>query len=244
MVEINVDSQELLQARLAQGAANLRQIPIVTREDIVAEVYSELNGVLALGNDVSPLRPIAREAPAIADDVQENFQTLNQDAQGIAQQLLDVENSAAGLYNLFASSQNNLRQMIREQLYQPSQRRYSEEFINSKRLDAQTSARIDYNAGVATAPLLKETAVIPDSAKTGVASVGSSTTDIGLLLDGRGDGLRLDRQPGGAGVHLQLPADRQPGFDLVARTSGAHGSRVHIFAGWRLAGGSAGRSAR
>ena len=150
----------------------------------MAEVYSELNGVLALGNDVSPLRPIAREAPAIADDVQENFQTLNQDAQGIAQQLLDVENSAAGLYKLFTSSQNNLRQMIREQLYQPSQRRYSEEFINSKRLDAQTSARIDYNAGVATAPLLKETAVIPDSAKTGVASVGSSTTDIGLLLDG------------------------------------------------------------
>src|ERR1035437_8000966 len=156
----------------------------MTREDIVAEVYSELNGVLALGNNVSPLRPIAREAPAIAGDVQGNFQILNQDAQGIVQQLLDTEGSTAGLYNLFASSQNNLRQMIREQLYQPSQRRYSEEFINSKRLDAQTSARIDYNAGVATAPLLKETAVTPDSARTGVSSVGSSTTDIGLLLDG------------------------------------------------------------
>ena len=134
----------------------------MTREDIVAEVYSELNGVLALGNNVSPLRPIAREAPAIAGDVQGNFQILNQDAQGIVQQLLDTEGSAAGLYNLFVSSQNNLRQMIREQLYQPSQRRYSEEFINSKRLDAQTSARIDYNAGVATAPLLKETARQPE----------------------------------------------------------------------------------
>jgi hypothetical protein len=145
---------------------------------------SQLNRVLALGNNVAPLYPIARESPAIAGDVQTNLDTLNQDAQGIARQLLDTENDAASLYNLFASTQNNLRQMIRERLYQPSQRRYSEAFINSQRLDAQTTANIDYNAGVATAPLLKETVIVPDSARIGVSSVGSSTTDIGLLLDG------------------------------------------------------------
>ena len=73
--------------------------------------------------------------------------------------------------------------MIRERLYQPSQRRYSEEFINSRRLDAQTSANIDYNAGVATAPLLRETVIAPDQARVGASSDGSSS-DIGLLLEG------------------------------------------------------------
>src|ERR1017187_8664830 len=41
----------------------------MTREYVVAEVYSEINRVLALGNNVSPVYPIAREAPAIAGDL-------------------------------------------------------------------------------------------------------------------------------------------------------------------------------
>ena len=109
---------------------------------------------------------------------------LNQDAQGIVQQLLNTENDGAALYNLFASTQNSTRQMIREKLYQPSQRLYSEEFINSKRLDPSTTAKIDYNAGLATPPVSKSAAVTPGSANIGVASIGSSTTDISLLLDG------------------------------------------------------------
>jgi hypothetical protein len=185
MVEIDTGSQELLQARLAQVMAKLRAYPIVTREDVVAEVYSELNAVLALGNNVSPLFPIARESPAIAGDVETNFTILNQDAQGIMQQLLDTENDGATLYNLFASTQNSTRQMIRERLYQPSQRLYSEEFINSKRLDPSTTAKVDYNAGVATPPLSKSAEVTPDSVNIGVASVGSSTIDASLLIDGQ-----------------------------------------------------------
>ena len=112
-----------------------------------------------------------------------NFTILNQDAQGIVQQLLNTENDAAALYNLFASTQNSTRQMIRERLYQPSQRLYSEEFINAKRLDTQTTASLDYNAGLATAPLLKEIVVAPDQARVGVSSDGWSTTDPSLLLD-------------------------------------------------------------
>jgi hypothetical protein len=98
--------------------------------------------------------------------------------------MLHTENDAAALYNLFASTQNSTRQMIRERLYQPSQRLYSEEFINSQRLDPSTTANIDYNAGLATPPLSNSAAVTPDSANIGVASIGSSTTDISLLLDG------------------------------------------------------------
>jgi hypothetical protein len=116
--------------------------------------------------------------------VETNFTILNQDAQGIMQQLLDTENDAAALYNLFASTQNSTRQMIRERLYQPSQRLYSEEFINSTRLDPSTTANIDYNAGLATPPISNSAEVTPDSANIGVASTGSSTTDISLLLDG------------------------------------------------------------
>jgi hypothetical protein len=98
--------------------------------------------------------------------------------------MLHTENDGAALYNLFASTQNSARQMIREKLYQPSQRIYNEEFINSQRLDPATTANIDYNAGLATPPLTNSAAVTPDSANTGVSSIGSSTTDISLLLDG------------------------------------------------------------
>jgi len=117
--------------------------------------------------------------------VETNFTILNQDAQGIMQQLLDTENDGATLYNLFASTQNSTRQMIRERLYQPSQRIYSEEFINSKRLDPSTTGKVDYNAGVATPPLSKSAEVTPDSVNIGVASVGSSTNDASLLIDGQ-----------------------------------------------------------
>jgi hypothetical protein len=65
---------ELLIARLAQAEADLRGTPVVTREDLLATVYSALNAVLALGNNVTPLLPVAREGPAIAGDLNGNFQ--------------------------------------------------------------------------------------------------------------------------------------------------------------------------
>jgi hypothetical protein len=57
--------EELLKARLAQAAASLRGIQVTTREDLLATVYSALNAVLALGNNVTPLLPVTREGPAI-----------------------------------------------------------------------------------------------------------------------------------------------------------------------------------
>jgi hypothetical protein len=49
--------------------------------------------------------------------VETNLTILNQDAQGIVQQLLNTENDGVALYNLFASTQNSTLQMIREKLY-------------------------------------------------------------------------------------------------------------------------------
>src|ERR1035441_7358806 len=57
-------AQELLNARLAQAEASLRGTPVTTREDLLATVYSRLNAVLSLGNNVTPLLPVAREGPA------------------------------------------------------------------------------------------------------------------------------------------------------------------------------------
>jgi|ERR1039458_2234693 hypothetical protein len=117
-------AQELLNARLAQAAASLRGTPVVTREDLLATVYSALNAVLSLGNNVTPLLPVAREGPAIAGDLNGNFQILNQDAQAIIKQLIGTENDAATLFNLFASTQNNLRQTVRQMIYTSGSRHY------------------------------------------------------------------------------------------------------------------------
>src|ERR1035437_3466684 len=175
---------ELLNARLAQAAASLRGTPVTTREDLLATVYSALNAVLSLGNNVTPLLPVAREGPAIAGDLNGNFQILNQDAQAIIKQLIGTENDAATLFNLFASTQNNLRQTIRQMIYTSGSRHYVEEFISNTKLGACTAA-VDFNAGVVALPLVQELFIQPDSIDFGVACVGAlgeGTTD--LLLDG------------------------------------------------------------
>ena len=177
-------AQELLNARLAQAEASLRGTQVTTREDLLATVYSRLNAVLALGNNVTPLLPVAREGPAIAGDLNGNFQILNQDAQAIIKQLLGTENDAATLFNLFASTQNNLRQTVRQMIYTSGSRRYVEEFISNTKLGTGTAV-VDFNAGVVSLPLVSETFVKPDSIDFGVSCVGAlgaGTTD--LLLDG------------------------------------------------------------
>src|SRR5664280_3230333 len=58
-----IGAAELLNARLAQAEASLRSTPVVTREDLLATVYSALNFVLSLGNGTTPLLPVAREGP-------------------------------------------------------------------------------------------------------------------------------------------------------------------------------------
>jgi hypothetical protein len=176
--------EELLKARIAQAEASLRGFQVTTREDLLATVYSALNAVLSLGNNVTPLLPVAREGPAIAGDLNGNFRILNQDAQAIIKQLLGTENDAATLFNLFASTQNNLRQTVRQMIYTSGSRRYVEEFISNTKLGTGTAV-VDFNAGVVSLPLVSETFLKPDSIDFGVSCVGAlgdGTTD--LLLDG------------------------------------------------------------
>src|ERR1035441_5219286 len=151
---------ELLNARLAQAEADLRGTPVVTREDLLATVYSALNAVLALGNNVTPLLPVAREGPAIAGNLNGNFQILNQDAQAIIRQFLGTENGAATLFNLFASTQNNLRQTVRQVIYTSGSRRYCEGFVHNTKLGTSTAV-VDFNAGVVSLPLVSGAVLTP-----------------------------------------------------------------------------------
>src|ERR1035438_3048906 len=131
--------------------------------------------------------PSRAKAPAIAGDLSGNFQLLGQDAQAIIKQLIGTENDAATLFNLFASTQNNLRQTIREAVYTSGFRRYQEEFISGTNLDTGTAV-VDFNAGVVMLPLVSEVMVAPDSIDFGVSCVGRAGRRNDRFVAGRPDG--------------------------------------------------------
>lgn len=174
---------EMQAARIARCEQAVRALDLSTREEFQAEVYSRVNRVLNLGPRMTPVSVIGSEGPAEVGDITVNLSTLNQDAIDIAKNLVGMEDQAGEFYNLAAASQNALRQSIRESLYVSSGRRYIEPLINNRRL-TRTSAAVDYNAGVATLPLLREDELRPESVRLGPASDVTSTTDTAALLDG------------------------------------------------------------
>ena len=174
---------ELVRDRLGRLLGDIRVLKLSTREEYQAEVFSRVNGILALGNHMRPLLPVTAEGPATVGDVTENFARLNQDAMDIASQMQRVEASAAQMYNLAAASQNALRQQIREALYASSARRFCEAFIHGRNL-GDRSVTVDFNAGVATLPLIDEVEVTPVIA-VGANSEGAVVVGPDALLDGR-----------------------------------------------------------
>lgn len=175
----------LLMARLNRIAFNLRNLSYSTKEDYQAEVYSEINGVLALGSSMQSVYSIVGEGPAMVGDVAENVYRLNQDAQDIASQIKAIEDDTAHLYNLAAASQNQLRQAIREAILACTGARYIEAFINSNNIDTSTTASIDFSSGVASLPIIKSTTLSP-TITIGSGSIGSIDVDSSLsyLTDG------------------------------------------------------------
>jgi hypothetical protein len=164
----------LLQARLNNLQQTLRKLTYYTRQDYQAEVYSALNAVLNLNNNMTPLNLIVPETPAIIGDLETNLDTLNDDAQSIVAQVTDLESQASELYNLCAMTQNSLRQQVRENLLLPTSQLYIEPFLNKNNLDTnKTTATLDYATGLATLPLISETAIVPDRIEIGPSSSGS-----------------------------------------------------------------------
>lgn len=177
----------LLKDRLARISSQLRNLVLSTAEEYQAEVYSAVNAVLSLGIAMTPLAPVASEGPAVVGDAATNYEFLNNDAQDIANELLRIEDAAASFFNLAATSQNQLRQQIREFVFASNQQRYSEDFLNSSKLPSVT-ANIDFSAGLATNSLLDETQVSP-TFSIGPGSIGAidSTSSLDNLTDSRVD---------------------------------------------------------
>lgn len=176
-------NDSLLKDRLARISEDLHGLKLSTTEDYQAAVYSAVNAVLDLGLAMTPFAPVAGEGPAIVGDVANNFTILNNDAADIANELLRIEDGAGSLFNLAATAQNQLRQQIREFVFGSNTRRYVEEFLNSNNLP-NTTATIDFNAGLATNNLLDETFVTPTYAIS-TNSIGS--IEVGSSLDNLSD---------------------------------------------------------
>lgn len=177
----------LLKDRLARISAELRGLVLSTADEYQAQVYSKVNSVLTLGMAMTPLKPVSGQGPAIVGDVSDNYTILNNDSQDIANELLRIEDAAASLFNLSATSQNQLRQQIREFIYLLNPNLWDEEFLNANQLSAYT-ASLDYNAGLATLPVLDESVAVP-TYMAGTNSVGSldPSSSFDYLSDGRTD---------------------------------------------------------
>jgi hypothetical protein len=177
----------LLKDRLARISEQLRNLVLSTADEYQAEVYSAVNAVLDLGVAMTPLFPVAAAGPATVGDVINNYTVLNNDAADIASEMLRIENSTADFFNLAATSQNQLRQQIREFIFASNPNKYNEEFLNVNNLTSIT-ANLDFNAGVATNALIDETSLSPIFT-IGQRSIGSidASSSIGNLSDGRVD---------------------------------------------------------
>jgi len=184
---LNLSSgDQLLQSRLNNLLQTARSLSMPTQVELQSQIYSLLNAIIAQGNQVSRLVPLHGETPAVADDIYQNLSLLSQDALGISQQLLALEQDAAQLFNLAATTQNSLRQQVRKQVYTSTRQKYQENFIDNEVLDAaHTSASIDFGVGAAFLPLLTDQPAVPSTVVLGVnCDTGTLTGNLSDLLDG------------------------------------------------------------
>lgn len=224
----------LVRDRLMRLLDEIRSLKLSTREEYQAEVFSRVNRVLGLGNSMQALAAITAEGPAVVGDLTLNLLRLNQDATDIAGEILHIEDSAAQLYNLAVASQNSLRQQIRERLYASDSRRFIEAFIYDRNL-SDVGATIDFNAGVASLPLVEETELKPDIS-VGPNSDGNIVVGTDALLDGNietalvfnGTKLELTLSFSSPEIinRLRLELDDYEGLEVTAFTSSPDGTLV------------------
>lgn len=176
----NPDWSELFKSRLQQIEKELRELNLSTREEYQAAVYSRLNRVFNMENTMTPLQPVVRQGPAVVGDVQGNLGVLNNDASAIAEQLVTTENTASRLLNLYAATQNSLRQQIRELVYQPTNQQFVEGFVSGKNLVGAANV-VDFNAGIAALPLVKESEIAPISVRLGPETTDRDANDASAL---------------------------------------------------------------
>lgn len=171
-----VETSQIIINRLARLQAVLRNFVAYTQVDYQAKVYSTVNRVLNLGNKMIPIFNFGKETPAIISDITVPLNNLSNDAQDIAAEITSIETQIAQFYNLAAGVQNTLRQTIREQIYRSISKVYTEAFVNASQLQTGYTTSIDFNAGMATCPLISDTIVTPSAIITGPSSISSTLT--------------------------------------------------------------------
>src|SRR5271157_1319921 len=149
----SVQTSQLIRNRIARIANQLRSFKAYTQVDYQAEVYSAVNGVLNLGNKMTPPVYFAGQTPATVGNINTYLGNLNNDGNDVAAEVTSIETQIAQYYNLSAGVQNTLRQTIREQVYASIANQYIEAFVNDVQMQLGYTANLDFNAGVATCPL-------------------------------------------------------------------------------------------
>lgn len=178
---ISDSGNTIMVARLNRAVAGLVAQPYSTLEEYQSAIYSIVNKILTLQSQMQPLTPITAESPCLIGDITGNLTLLNEDATDTASQLENVENDIARLFNLAEAAQTNIRQVLRQKLYTNTVSSYTEPFISNINIQNST-ATIDYAAGIALLPLISEIITAP-SITLGISSIGNSTDELSLLTD-------------------------------------------------------------
>lgn len=171
-----VYTSQIILNRLARVQNTLRTIVAYTQVDYQSQVFSAVNQVLNLGNNMLPPYIFGGQTPAIIGDLTNNFTNLNNDGQDVAAEVTSIETNIAQFYNLTAGIQNSLRQSIREQVYASTSSEWLDAFITDTQLQSGYTASLDFDAGVATNVLGTDTVENPDSIVIGPSSVSNTAT--------------------------------------------------------------------
>jgi hypothetical protein len=167
--------------RLSRVQANINSLNLSTKEEYIAQIYSQVNSVLNLGDNMQEL-DVVTSRPAIVGDLITNFSQLNEDATDITRELLRIEDNLADLYNVAATGQNALKQALRETIYVNNLSSYSEPFISTNNISSGYTANIDINAGSSQLPLIAETVLFP-TISLGSNCVGTGNGNLSSLLN-------------------------------------------------------------
>lgn len=175
---------QIFQYRLDAIRQKISSLQYPTKEEYQADVVSMLNTLIRFQDQMQPLLGITRETPALIGSIQDNLDLLNGDVSAIAAQLLDTEQTAAGLLNLYAATQISLRQRLRQMLYASTSTNFWQPFVGGDLIDQHT-CDVDLNAGIVSLPVASQVMQTLTSVRIGPTSVGTllATSSLTNLID-------------------------------------------------------------
>jgi len=166
----------------------LRSLPLVVREDFLAELYGSLNRVLQLGNGISDMPDFPRRSPAHPSQINVILDDLEQDCRGLSEQIGVVRDDLLSLANTTIATANAALRKARRSLYSSSPGILVQPFLNAESFE-QVSAFLETTSGMAMLPIVSREKADPSAISLGVESSGyfSSGDSLQELLDSNPD---------------------------------------------------------